>query len=278
MRFVVAVVAVFGLLVAACGGSTATVTTLAGTTATTAGAAATTTTLTSFEPTGPSVMVNGGWLAYECRGEAAPAVVVDHGRVNATHVERDPDWMLWGTTLDMIAETNKVCMYGRRGVVGSEPVSGDPVRTTQDQVDDLNGLIDALELETPVILAGHSIGAFNIRLLAGQHPEKLAGLVFVDGTDTGIGELLKPPAVAAPEWIDFTADQTQVAVVTDLGDLPVYVLTASGADWWFELQDNLLALSTNSIQTKVEAGHADIYWAEPAAVAEAVVWVTAQAG
>ncbi|MCL1602164.1 MAG: adenosylhomocysteinase [Actinomycetia bacterium] len=275
------------LVGAACSGDDAgetltTVVDAAPTTVTTADATATTTTLISFEPTDPSVMVNGGWLAYECRGEGAPAVVVDHGRANATQVERDPNWMLWGKTLDMIAETNKVCMYGRRGVVGSEPISGDPVRTTQDQVNDLNGLIDALELETPVILVGHSLGGFNIRLLAGQNPEKVAGLVFVDGTDTGIAEFGTAPSVSAPEWIDLVAGQTQAAVVTDLGDLPVYVLTAtqvsSGRVWWFELQDNLLALSTNSVQMNVEAAHTNIHWTEPASVAEAVAWVTAQAG
>jgi hypothetical protein len=68
--------------------------------------------------------------------------------------------------------------------------------------------------------------------------------------------------------------------VTDLGDLPVYVLTATieAPDWWFDLQDNLLALSTNSIQSMLEATHSNIYWAKPEAIVEAVAWVAAQAG
>jgi pimeloyl-ACP methyl ester carboxylesterase len=198
--------------------------------------------------------------------------------------------MAWSKTIDMIAETNKVCVYGRRGALGSEPVAAIPPRTSQDQVDDLNGLIDALELETPLILAGHHLGAVNIRLFAGQHPEMVAGLVFVDGTDTGIDEFESSGDPFAPEWMDLPTSTVQAAAVTDLGDLPVYVLTATLTtgndgnpvtqvpDYWFELQDNLLALSTNSIQQLVEASNVNIYWAKPEAVVEAVAWVTAEVG
>jgi len=314
MSHLAIVLTALALVGSACGGTTATTTTASATTVTTATAAATTTvavttteaattttvaattttvaapttTLAPFEPTEPSVLVNGGWLAYECRGEGSPTVVVDLGLSDASRAERDPNWITWGGTLDMIAETNKVCVYGRRGVAGSEPVSGDPLRTTQDQVDDLNGLIDALELEIPVILAGYSLGGLNIRLLAGQHPDKVAGLVFVDGADPGLNELY-PIEPFPPEWIDLTTSSAQVAVVTDLGDLPVYVLTATlqqapdGTltdvdDWWYGLQDKILALSTNSIQTKVEATHQNIPWAKAEAVVEAIAWVTAHAG
>jgi pimeloyl-ACP methyl ester carboxylesterase len=233
---------------------------------------------------------NPGWLAYECRGEGPPTVVVELPDVDPSRAERDPNWMAWDGTLDMIAETSKVCIYGRRGVLGSEPVSALPPRTTQDHVDDLNGLIDALELETPVILVGHSLGGFNIRLFAGQKPENVAGLVFVDGTDPGIYEFIPVDEPFPPEWIDFVTSTEQVAAVTDLGDLPVYVLTATieqapGAgeplsvrpDWWYDLQDNLLALSTNSTQTKVEATHTNIWWAKPEALVDAIAWATAQA-
>jgi len=308
LSHLVAVFAVFGLVAGACAGNSATTTTGAATTATTAAAAAaatttvavtttapattttvgvttttvpaTTTTLVPFEPTEPSIEVNGGWLAYECRGEGSPTVVVDLGLSDSTRAERDPNWLAWGGTLDMIAETNKVCVYGRRGVAGSEPVSGDPPRTTQDQVDDLNGLIDALELETPVILVGYSLGGYNIRLLAGQHPDKVAGLVFVDGADPDIDKFSPPPGPYPPEWIDLIASSAQVAAVTDLGDLPVYVLTATieAPDWWYDLQDKLLALSTNSTQTLVEATHSSIPWAKPEVVVDAITWLAAQAG
>jgi hypothetical protein len=78
------------------------------------------------------------------------------------------------------------------------------------------------------------------------------------------------------------------AVMTDPGVVPVYVLTATlynpnddalgGPDGWFELQDSLLALSTHSIQTMVEATHTTIHWAKPETVVEAVAWMAAQAG
>ena len=255
---------------------------------TTTAAVTTSTTLAPFEPTDPSVMVNDAWLAYECRGEGSPTVVVEMGAGGAS--ERDPNWTAWSGTLDMIAETNKVCIYGRRGMVGSEPLPAEVPRTTQDSVDDLDGFIDGLDLETPVILVGYSLGGYNIRLFAGQHPDKVAGLVFVDATDPGMAE--HDPIAASdiwpPEWLNFEASAVQVAAVTDLGDLPVYVLTATKEDpaystdpdrpdWWFEVQDNLLALSTNSIQTKLETTHKIIKWAEAQAVVDAIAWVVTQA-
>jgi len=239
-------------------------------------------------------MVNGGWLAYECRGEGSPTVVIDLGLGDTTRAERDPNWWLWYRPMDEIAETNKVCIYGRRGVLGSEPVPADPLRTTQDQVDALNALIDELELETPLILVGWSIGGYNIRLFAGQHPEKVAGLVFVDASEPSMEETYRSAASDAfpPEWLELVESAEQVSAVTDLGDMPVYVLTAAlidrqssdgenivaNEDWWFDVQDRLLALSTNSIQKVAEATHNTIYWGKPEIVAEAVAWVTAQAG
>ena len=312
------VLTALALVGAACGGTTATTTAASATTVTTAAAAATTTvavtttaavttttvaattttaaapttTLAPFQPTEPSILVNSGWLAYECRGEGSPTVLVELGLAGPPRVDRDPNWWLWNRPMEKIEETNKVCIYGRRGVLGSEPVPVDPLRTTQDQVDDLNALIDALELETPLILVGWSIGGYNIRLFADQHPQKVAGLVFVDATEPGIEETYPSTASAAfpPEWLELVESAEQVSAVTDLGDMPVYVLTASidqsadnttlteADEWWLGLQNRLLALSTNSTQRKVEATHGNIYWGKPEIVAEAVAWVTAQAG
>ncbi len=106
---------------------------------------------------------------------------------------------------------------------------------------------------------------------------------------SGAIEFETPPDPFPPEFLDIITSTAQAAAVTDLGDLPVYVLTATlttGQDgnpitrvpeWRFELQGNLLALSTNSTQQLLEATHITIWWAKPEAVVEAVAWVTAEA-
>lgn len=233
------------------------------------------TTTTTEDPTKPTVEVNGARLAYNCWGTGSPTVVVELGLNQG--VGRSATWFGWDKALEGISETNKVCIYGRRGVGGSEPP--DSTVTTQDQVDDLQGLITALDLETPLVLVGQSIGGFNLRVFADQHPDEVVGLVFVDATDPGIMEHEPPPAAAIPERLDIVASAEQVNPITDLGDLPVHVLTAmkEAPDWWLELQQILVGLSTNSLQVEVDSGHA-IHVFRPQTIIDGVAWVVSQTG
>lgn len=232
------------------------------------------TTTTTEDPTKPTVEVNGARLAYNCWGSGSPTVFVElawgHSR------SRSDNWFGWDEALAGIAETNKVCIYGRRGVGGSEAPHS--TVTTRDQVDDLAGLITALDLETPLVLVGHSIAGYNLRVFADRYPEELAGLVFVDATDPGLDEYSPPPGAKQPERLDMVASAAQVSPITDLGDLPVYVLTATiGAeDWWFDLQQKLVGLSTNSVQVEVETTHNSIYASQPQMIVDAVAWIVSQ--
>lgn len=232
------------------------------------------TTTTTEDPTKPTVEVNGARLAYNCWGTGSPTVVVELG-LNAG-VGRSATWFGWDKALEGIAETNKVCIYGRRGVGGSE--APDSTVTTQDQVDDLQGLITALDVDTPLILVGHSVAGYNLRVFADEHPDEVAGLVFVDATDPGIVEHFPLAGAAIPERLDTDASAEQVNPITDLGDLPVHVLTATEQpDWWLDLQQILVGLSTNSLQVEVDSGHF-IHAVKPETVVDGVAWVVSQTG
>ncbi|MQA78082.1 MAG: alpha/beta fold hydrolase [Streptosporangiales bacterium] len=41
---------------------------------------------------------------------------------------------------------------------------------------------DRLGVDRTVVLVGHSIGSFIVRVLASQWPDRVAGMVYVDGT------------------------------------------------------------------------------------------------
>jgi non-heme chloroperoxidase len=73
-------------------------------------------------------------------------------------------------------------VYGitRRGFGVSSSPAAIPANYTGDRVgDDVLAVIDALHLERPV-LVGHSIGGGELSSIGSRHPEKVAGLVYLD--------------------------------------------------------------------------------------------------
>lgn len=85
--------------------------------------------------------------------------------------------------------------YDRAGYGGSDADPHD--RTLERLADDLLGLLDGLGESEPVILVGHSWGGPVIRLFADHHPERVAGLVFVDAT---LAEVMTPGSARATLW------------------------------------------------------------------------------
>ena len=86
----------------------------------------------------------------------------------------------WVHTQREIAAHARTLSYDRAGYGGSDP---DPAERTLDRiVDDLVALLDVLGETAPVVLVGHSWGGPILRVLADRHPERVAGLVFVDAT------------------------------------------------------------------------------------------------
>ena len=58
--------------------------------------------------------------------------------------------------------------------------AGPGPRTTQQLASELTALLDNSDVRRPVFLVGASVGAWNIRLLASTHEDRVAGLVLVD--------------------------------------------------------------------------------------------------
>ena len=105
-----------------------------------------------------------------------PTVIFDSGL---------SDWSsIWALVQPGVAVHARACSYDRAGMGYSDP-SGEP-RAPIAIVDDLHKLIRAAKISTPVILVGHSLGGFNMKLYAVLYPEDVAGLVLVDPAEDRI--------------------------------------------------------------------------------------------
>jgi len=138
----------------------------------------------------------GGWTARadaapaplftDCRGEpsAAPLVILESGAFGTA-----ADWDL---VLDDLAKGGRVCAYDRGGLGASPPRAGgeDVIAIAHE----LAALLDGMGETGPVILVGHSNGALYVEAFAALWPQRVAGLVYVNGVTS---DALDHPALLA---------------------------------------------------------------------------------
>ena len=85
-----------------------------------------------------------------------------------------------------VSTQTRVCSYDRVGMGWSDP--GPEVISAGFLADDLERLTIQAELRPPFILAPASLGGITAEMFARRHPEKVAGLVFVDAGNSAISE------------------------------------------------------------------------------------------
>lgn len=259
--------------------------TLPAATSTTSFTSASTTTTTTTRPPidDPHIEVNGARLVYRCAGDGDLAVLVDQWLYGpSSNAAETATFMGWQPVVDGVKDRVRICVYNRRGVGGSDNTrTSAALRTTQDMVDDLSGIIEALDL-APVIIVGHSVAGLNMRLLADQQPDLIAGAVFVDASHPDqVVELGGAPPADAPEYLDIGKSYFEVVGKGDMGDKPVYVITglADKPDHekaiWLELQQDHAALSTTSQHVVLDdVGHR-VPGSSPQSVVDGILWVAA---
>lgn len=115
-------------------------------------------------------------LFVDCRGQpsSSPTVILESGAFGSA-----ADWDL---VLDDLAKGGRVCAYDRAGIGRSPPRTGGPGVTAIAQ--ELKNLLDQLGERRPVILVGHSNGALYIETFAALWPDRVAGLVYVNGVNS----------------------------------------------------------------------------------------------
>ena len=111
---------------------------------------------------------------YVCSGSGSPLVLFEvSGFSNA---------MSFREARAGLSQHTRVCSYDRMGIGWSDR---GPSRIPVSMLaDDLRALLDELSPRTPVILVASSIGGLTVEFFARQHPERIAGLVFLDAANS----------------------------------------------------------------------------------------------
>ena len=123
----------------------------------------------------PTVPTNGIETYYERRGEGPPVVFVHASIV---------DHAIWARQAEALVDDYETVVYDLRGH-GRTGGSVEPAYTMDLFAEDLHALIDALDLDRPV-LCGLSMGGLVAQTYAARYPDRVAGLVLVDTFTPGI--------------------------------------------------------------------------------------------
>ena len=130
---------------------------------------------TRFPPPGHFVTVGGGRrLHYVCDGSGTPLVLFE--------VSGFSNSMSFAEARSGLSRQTRVCSYDRMGIGWSDR---GPSRIPVSMLaDDLRALVDDLSPRAPVVLVASSIGGLTVEFFARQHPDRIAGLVFLDAANS----------------------------------------------------------------------------------------------
>ncbi|NDJ51921.1 MAG: alpha/beta hydrolase [Chloroflexi bacterium] len=130
-----------------------------------------------FVAPGTVVQVNGRQMHILCLGEGEPTVVLESGGGSSSL-----DWRL---VQQEVAGFTRVCSYDRAGYAWSEGLGG-TTRSYDQLMGDLHALLNATNIDGPIVLVGHSFGGLLVQRYANQYSEDVAGMVLVDSASVDL--------------------------------------------------------------------------------------------
>lgn len=198
-------------------------------------------------------------LHVRIEGEGGPVVVIETGIGDLS--------ANWRPVQSRLAEETCVITYDRAGYGASE--TGPLPRSAARASRELYALLEAIPVDGPCIIVGHSLGGLNAQVFARLHPGRVAGLILLDPPPLGwiTGEtypgLRKMAEEMTKEWFAaskrlesssdgngrslakfyraiaseqselFGSSATEAASIASFGDLPLLVIAAGRANPMF---------------------------------------------
>jgi pimeloyl-ACP methyl ester carboxylesterase len=121
---------------------------------------------------GRLIDIGGYKLHIHCTGQGTPTVILDSG-LGDTYIS-------WRKVQSQIAKFASVCSYDRAGLGFSDP--SPHRRTSKDIAEESHTLLHNAGIASPVVLVGHSMGGYDVRLYASLYRNEVAGIVLVDAS------------------------------------------------------------------------------------------------
>jgi pimeloyl-ACP methyl ester carboxylesterase len=193
--------------------------------------------------TAPSPAAGLGARDYSVAGTGGPAIVLEAGHGDS-RLSWSPIFLALSTDTTVFAYDRPGFHSGVRGDFVDAPDS-DGIRTYEESVEHLRGLLAEARIAPPYLLVGHSLGGQLVLMYAKLHPEEVAGIVLVDGRTpafsdmcerrTGLPMCRLPIQEQAPLPIQETMrglhdGEPRLPTPSELGALPITVITAMEAD------------------------------------------------
>lgn len=122
----------------------------------------------------------GRSLNLRCVGEGPHTVLLEAGG--------NADSTTWFRVQSLMPPGIRTCAYDRAGHGFSD--EGPMPRDLDAQVADLEALVEAAGLDTPLVMVGHSLGSNIVRQYARLNPRDVSALVLVDPPEQGADALL----------------------------------------------------------------------------------------
>jgi pimeloyl-ACP methyl ester carboxylesterase len=135
----------------------------------------------------------------KCTGSGGPIVLLEGGDEDTSES--------YAFAVPTISEVARTCVYDRANLGRSDPAAGP--RGLSDLVGDVEALLQAAKIPGPYVLVGTSGGGYISAAYAYEHPDQVAGMVFVDFP----GPFRNPPRVIVEET-NRTILRTSNAVTT----------------------------------------------------------------
>jgi pimeloyl-ACP methyl ester carboxylesterase len=216
---------------------------------------------------------DGRSLHMTCLGEGSPTVVLEGGHPGSGLA----DFLLHGRRFtELLAAERRVCAYDRAGYGRSDPAPNEP-RDLDDVTDDLHALLEAAEIEGPLVLAGSSFGGFIVTYYAHRFPEGVEGVVLLDAPrPSSTLTLEEAPELAwdhpsNPEHVDVVPEfENRLANQQFPFEAPLLVITATEGGSTLVEHAFWLDWSDTSEQVAIRGGH-EVYIDSPDAVSDAII-------